>query len=216
MPLALWGGTWSRKSAYIAAHIEAVTEAGTGVFVRPSGVVHTRGQRWQLEELSLRWEELRGEKRYGGKQKLACRLVAMADAAGDDVIHEDEQLHERREAAAAAKAATAERRRASHRTRRRLQAVAMDIAEESSDEEAGIEDGEKPDGHTRVSKRNVVETTALGTRKCTQNQVLTGPNWIWGRSRSLLVLGFGFGSGYICWIWFWVLFMGWVWLCGHR
>ena len=121
------------------------------------------GQRWQLEELSLRWEELRGEKRYGGKQKLACRLVAMADAAGDDVIHEDEQLHERREAAAAAKAATAERRRALLRTRRRLQAVAMDIAEESSDEEAGIEDGERPDGHTRVSKLNVVETTALGS-----------------------------------------------------
>ena len=87
----------------------------------------------------------------------------MADAAGDDVIHEDEQLHERREAAAAAKAATAERRRVLHRTRRRLQAVAMDIAGESSDEEAGIEDGVKPDGHKRVSKLNVVETTALGT-----------------------------------------------------
>ena len=61
-----------------------------------------------------------------GKQKLACRLVAMADAAGDDVIQEDEQLHERREAAAAVKAATAERRRALHRTRWRLQAVAME------------------------------------------------------------------------------------------
>ena len=48
--LALWGGAWFKKKVYIAAHIEAITEAGTGVFVRPSGVVHTRGQRWQLEE----------------------------------------------------------------------------------------------------------------------------------------------------------------------
>ena len=42
------------------------------------------GQRWQLEELSLRWEELRGEKWYGGKQKLACRLVAMQNSNGQN------------------------------------------------------------------------------------------------------------------------------------
>ena len=33
--------------------------------------------------------------------------------------------------------------------------------EESSDEEAGIEDGERPDGHTRVSKLNVIRRYRL-------------------------------------------------------